>query len=361
MADQRIKRHVYLPGLAAFDTGHRKAAVMEMGHTGANNEFKPGTVFVDNIEAQRAVRAHYEERHASVMDKLLAGNLTIPQKQQLQREYRGLSSAIRNVRVVQPGMAPYNNRENGPADVLFVKGHGSPRNPNSITTVATPVDEDEHHPPGLFEQATKVNIKRGYKMTHTAQDIGTAVHNIANSVNSPGLDVRLTSCGSAGTVSRDHVAIGPRNLAQTFAGQVSATLDAQHADPRVRVSGFQGDSNSTLPSRQGADDGFVTKIKEKPENPNNLHHFVDAMERQTAKLGPLHEALEPIKQPLREVAVATRLKANLPMPPIASLGVAPAMHANMRPFTKIVTTDNVNTQRVATGTRTAALTPIDRH
>ncbi|MCB1735621.1 MAG: hypothetical protein H6981_02935 [Gammaproteobacteria bacterium] len=364
--DTRAKRHVYLPGLSAFDTNHRSAALHEMGFSG-NNEFRPGSVFVDTVEAQTMVRTRYQLRHTEVMDTLLKGGLSNRKKLSLQREYRALSSAIHNVHVVNPDAGGFNNQDNRNPDVLFVKGHGSPNNPNAISTRATPVDmrytfdpqTDQHTP---FEHQTTVRMQRGFKVRHTATEIGTNIHNIFKSIDSPGLDVRMTSCGSGGTVSRDDVDTRQRDLTQTFAGQVSGQLDTLQTDQRVRVSGYQGDSNSSLPSRHGGGpDGFTTKLKQRTENLQRHDRFQNAVERQTAKLGPLTQQLESIKQPLRDMEVGNAMRQLAPAPQPESMGVSDTLRQRMRAFTKITTTDAVNVRQVAIGPRMNARTPIPRN
>jgi hypothetical protein len=314
-------------------------------------------VFVDNAETQAMLEQTYRLRHTKVLDKLLRGGLHPDKKAKLQREYRGLQSAIDNIHVVNPNAQGRDNQENRPGDVLYVKGHGSAKNPDAISTLATPVDEAFLEPPGLFERTTTVRVQRGFKMKHSAQEIGTAVHHIANAVDSPGLYVRLTSCGSAGTPSRKAVDINPPDLSQTFAGKVAAQLNTLHTDPRVHVSGFQGDSNSTFPLSSGTGDGFVTKIKQGKDQPER---FLNAIERQTTKQGPLRERNEPRKRPLRELKLGEKLKNDHPAPAMAALGVPPVMQQRMQSVTRITVTDRVDTQRVAVGPRANALVYVRR-
>jgi len=354
---RRAKRHAYLPGLAAFDPSHRRAATMEMGHQGANNEFQAGSIFVDTPEAQAHVMESYSVRHQAVLSRLLQGGMGDVQKRKLQREYRGLRSAMQNVYVIDPNAVAGNNQDAGPADVLFVKGHGNPRNPHSISTKVTPVSQSLELQPGVFEQPTTLRVKRGFKVTHTAQEVARSVHRIAAAVDSPGLDVRITSCGSGGTVSRDEVAVHARDLTQTFAGQVSHHLDQFQADARVQVSGYQGDSNSSLPRNQ-AGDGFVTSIKQRPGNIPHPERFFNAMDRQQAKLGPLNLATRQRERPLRDLQVGQQVRQQFPapiMPPVSQ-----ALGQRVQAVTRITVGTDQEMQMVATGSRAAARVTVPR-
>lgn len=353
------RRHAYLPGLAAFDENHSTAALKEIGFAGPGNH-APGTLFVDNQEAHDALTARMQVRHTQVLDKLLAGNLAAPKKAALQAEYRLLRDTMNNVRVV--GQAAVGGGGGvGPADILFVKGHGSPRNPDAISTEVAPVHVGLQMPQGVFPNPTDIQVKRGFKMKHSAQEIARAVHSIAgNSLRTPALDVRITSCGSGGTASRDSVNIHQPDLTQTFAGQVSRHLDYLYSPQGVQVSGFQGDVNSTFPSQHMGGSGFVTRIRQKDDT--DLA-FTNAVERQAAKVGQanLNERMEPVKRPLRDVEVGNILKQQHPMPAIGALGPVNArMQPRLKPFTKITAADTVDTRRAALVPRDEAIVPIPR-
>jgi hypothetical protein len=353
------RRHAYLPGLAAFDKNHSKAALKEIRYAGPNNEYTPGSVFVDSQEARNAVFEQYDNKFTKVWDKLRAGNLAPARLQHLRSKAAFLKATMQNIQVVNPNAAGFNNQAARAPDLLFVKGHGSATNPHSISTESAPVETAVPWPAGPeFQHPTTVRIKRGFKVDHTALEIGDTVQHIANAVNSPGLDVRITSCGSAGTVSREFSSVLPRNMAETFAGQVSARLDSQHADPRIRVSGFQGDTNATFPTANAPGDGFTTKIKQKADSDNR---FFDAIERQTAKLGPLTERSVPRKRPLQNPQLEQQIHQLMPAPSIGAMAFSPALAQRVRTFNKIQVSDAVDRERVAIGPRANALITVNRN
>ncbi len=330
-----------------------------MGFQGDNNQFEAGSIFVDTVEARDALRTRYQLRHTEVLDTLLQGGLTENQKTKLQREYRGLRSAINNVNIINPDAEGFNNQQNRAPDILFVKGHGNPNNANSISTVMTPIDERVQNIDG---NQTDMRIKRGFRATHTAEEIGTSINNISQSVNSPGLDVRITSCGSGGTVSRDDVQIQPRDLTQTFAGQVSSQLDELGADPRINVSGYQGDTNSTHPSVNRPLDGFTTKIKQRTANLDNSGLFQNAIDRQTATLGALTEVMEPIKTRVHnqdDINVVEQHN-DFQLSQANTFGMSHALQQRIQTFTKITTTNPQQQHMVAYGPRMRARIQIPR-
>lgn len=355
---RRARRHVYLPGFSAFDTAHRKAATMEMGHQGEAEEFRPGAVFVDTPQARQHALAAFEQRRDSVVQRLSDFGVQGADRAKLRREYRGLRAAARDIRVIDPQAQGFGNQDAGPADLLFVKGHGNPRNPNSISTRATPVNMALDLAPGdLGPRPSKLRVKRGFKAVHPFDEVAQSVHHIAAAVDSPGLDVRITSCGSGGTVSREDVAPQQRDLTQTFAGQVSAHLDQLQTDPRVRVSGYQGDSNSSLPRTQGGD-GFVTTIKQLPENAAAPERFVNAMERQQARLGPLTETTKHREIAMPDSPARQQILQQIPAP--APLQVSPALAQRAQVYTRVTVATDQDIQMVASGPRAAARVSIPR-
>jgi hypothetical protein len=349
----QAKRHAYLPGLAAYDKSHSKSAVQEINYAGPHQQ-QPGKLFVDSTQARDALVDRLTVRHTKVMDKLLAGNLGPTKTAALQEKYRQLRHAMNNVHVVGNALGGGH-----PADTLFVKGHGSPKRPGSITTLTAPVNVSMLAPDGIFPNPTKVQMKRGFKMQHTAQEIANAVSQIGLDLQTPAMDVRITSCGSGGLVSRAPVA-PPFNPGQTFAGRVSAALDAMNVPRGIQVSGFQGDTNSTFPSRNMGGSGFTTALKQKDD-----HHasFALAVQRQTAKVGQgnIDVRLEPVKRPLRDFQLGQDLRQAAPMPPIGVLGpLSPALQGAVQPYTKVETMDQVRKKRVAVVPRDATMVTIPR-
>ena len=273
MNNRTPKRHVYLPGLSAFDDSHQKAAAFELnqGPKGPTaNTHVAGSVFFDTVEAKRAAKLDFSRRAYGIRKKLARGGHSANATAKLQRELSGMTHAIRNSHVIDrntlnPGRP---HADNQASDILFVKGHGNPNNADSISTRTTPESADYDVNAGHFGFTSdmEVSVKRGHKTRHTAHDIAQKVKNINGMLESPGLDVRITSCGSAGGVSST---VDPHSdmyrYYNSFAGSVSHQLDDMHANREITVSGYIGDSNSSHPRTQTSD-GFVSQIKKKGNN-----------------------------------------------------------------------------------------------
>ena len=338
--ERRIKRHVYLPGLSAYDSIHRRAATMEMGFQGTSQEFKAGSIFVDTQEARSAVIQKMQERHWHVQQKLLKGDLGLEEKRLFQREYRGLKAAMTNVHVIDSRSRGFNNQEQRDRDILFVKGHGGANRPDSITSRVTPVSRrrtfqsnETVGDTGIhYDRETKLEIKRGFNVEHTSEEIAVSIHNIAASIDSPGLDVRITSCGSAGTASRDENSPRSQNLFQTFAGKVSTHLDKLKTDRRVEISGYQGDTNSSLPQPGQRLDSYITKIKQKQPRVRLFQH---AKRNQEQRFGFTMDTEQIDRsRPVRQ-NVKTWMEQRFPAPQSQSIGTSNSLLQRMQAFTKV--------------------------
>ena len=339
--ERRIKRHVYLPGLSAYDSIHRRAATMEMGFQGTSQEFKAGSIFVDTQEARTAVMQKMQERHWHVQQKLLKGGLGLEEKRLFQREYRGLKAAMTNVHVINPRSRGFNNQEQRDRDILFVKGHGGANRPDSITSRVTPVSRrrtfqsnETVGDTGIhYDRETKLDIKRGFNVEHTSEEIAVSIHNIAASIDSPGLDVRITSCGSAGTASRDENSPHSQNLFQTFAGKVSTHLDKLRTDRRVEISGYQGDTNSSLPQPGQRLDSYITKIKQRRPRIGPFQHAIRNQEKRFGFTMDTERINRP--NPRVNLNVKTWLEQTFPAPQPQSIGTSDSLRGRMQPFTKV--------------------------
>ncbi len=345
MNPRTSRTHVYLPGLAAHDTSHGRAAFEELNKTGVT----AGSIFVDTVEAQAVMRARYVSHIDSKLNSSRAlAKLSTRELRSLREQRRNAHNAVR---VINHGAraAPGNNAlDSGPADVLWVKGHGNANNANSISTrVEYQVDQNTIHDGPTQRNLT---VKRGYKQVHTADQIANSVRHITAMLKPPaplnqapeahGLDVRISSCGSAGTVRRDPVGGVVPPEPPNFAKSVSSALDAQGANPRIRVSGFIGDTNSSHPVRGQ----FRTKVKQRVKQAAVTPAMENAFTRLRAKARVAPDARQaPIKHRVNPNAVGVhRLGVPIqgmmnhlaPRIPVRR-SVSAALRATVQPFTKI--------------------------
>ncbi len=367
MNPRTSKTHVYLPGLAAHDTSHGRAAFEEMNKAGVS----AGSIFVDTAEAQTVMRTRYAEHIAA---RMTAPGLSVRQRISLREQQRNAHDAVKVVNH-QVRAAPGNNGlENGPADVLWVKGHGSATNPNSISTrVEYQVDQGQVQDGPTQRTLT---VRRGYRQTHTADQVATSIRHISamlkpntameDAAPAHAMDVRISSCGSAGTFRRDPVGGVVPATPPNFAQSVSNSLDTQGANPRIRVSGFIGDSNSSHPSAGGV---FTTKLKQRTDQAAPTNAFAYAHTRMQAKAGVAPNLRTvPIKRRVNPNAIAAHplgapiqgfmntLAPRLPKRPTISA----ALRATAQPFTKIELTAAAERKPAATVPRASARVPIAR-
>jgi len=392
-------RHAYLPGLAAYDANHSLSAFKEISYRGKHGNHIAGSLFVDSVDAQAQVRNRLGARQVVVQQNLAA---VAPVSQQLRqfpkdgygryspqvaaqlgelhnmrkslmRENADLTHAQGNIQVLNqlvPQQQPVVAGKK--SDILFVKGHGSAENSDQISTVSYPVDTSGNVPAatGLFAQDSRVRVQRGFKAYHSFGEIAGAVTTIAGSVQTPGLDVRITSCGGAGTVSRQPLA-NPMVPNTTFAGKVSEELDARQVNRAITVSGYQGDSNRTFPSDRAPGDGYLTTVKQGDSTPSQ---FESAKGRFRARVGQLAIERVRVKNSIKPSQVRERaalldyMTAGSPQPVAAPMpvlgatfpGMPPALRAKVRGVTKLTQTSNQNQQFVALGPRSKARVQFQR-
>lgn len=354
MNPRTVKTHVYLPGLSAHDSSHGRAAFEELNKANVTS----GNIFVDTQEAQTVMRARYR---SLINDRLTSNvNLSVRDRINLREQQANVDA---RVQVINPQVAPVpgvNQPNNGPADILWVKGHGSAQNANSIST-RVEYQKDQ----GYLPTGGKLTVRRGYRQSHTATDIATSVRRISAMITpqtqSDGLDVRISSCGSAGTFRRDPLG-GVVPVQPSFVGSVSAALDTQGANPRIQVSGFRGDSNSSHPT--GGQ--FITKIKQKAKSANPTQGFTNAFTRmqvatQTVpqvglvpvidKIGPNHP-----RRARLDNDVINHLAPRIP----ARLSISPQLRATIQPYTKVEVRNGL-TKPQASVPRSSARVPVPRN
>jgi len=243
-APKKRRVHVYLPGLAAFDENHTKAALLEMNQPNTST----GTIFVESKAAKKSAKLKISDFARK----------------------KGFDSP--KIKVISSDLSPIEKNPSGPralgqseaGDILVVKTHGSPKNKKSVMTRVTLKEESvflDEETEGIPANA-EVSLTHKFEIRHTAKRIAKSVNGIAKMLSAESLDVRLTSCGSAGTVDSE---AGKRkgSLSQSFAGQVSHELDELDAAEGVKVSGFLGDANSTFPVSHHRSKTFVTKVRQR--------------------------------------------------------------------------------------------------
>ncbi len=344
MNNRTPKRHVYLPGLSAFDSSHQKAAAYELfqGPNGPTaNSHDAGSVFFDTVEAKRAAKLDFSRRAYDIRKRMARGGHSANAMAKMQRELSGMTHAVRNSHVidntaVNPGVP---HADTQASDILFVKGHGNPNRDYSITSRTTGNSGDYTVQGGNlgFNADTDVSVSRGHKASHNAQSIAQKVKNINGMLESPGLDVRITSCGSAGGVSStvDPISDNYRYY-NSFAGSVSHALDDMHANREITVSCYIGESNSSHP-RTPVSDGFVSQVKQKGDNATfqqRRQNFLNrvgagnAVDSQRPK--QVSSTDDNLIQQMEQVVSAPN------QPPVSD-----ALQCSMRAYTKVKTSDQM--------------------
>lgn len=293
------QRHALLSGLSAFDPNHSFAAAMELrAHKASpNSKYAPGHIFVESEEARQSVVA--------LLTKKKTNN-------QNATEVTNIDHALSHIQVIGKQQ---NLGSGSDKDKLYVKGHGSPKNKDTISTTTITRKKEQ----SIFQES-------GFKQTHTAKQIAQNVEAVRGDLGANKLDIRMTSCGSAGGYTKNvdqltqKVSFAPVDKANTFAGNLQQELDTLRANAHT-VHGYRGDANSSFPSTRGQlvqtthfrttvkDDGSTHQITELP----NL--FQQHAEPQTVD--------RPVK---RKVPANTLQTKNLtpPQPPVLPQSVEQA-------------------------------------
>lgn len=221
------QRHAFLPGLAAFDPNHAFAAALELrAHkTDQSAKYGPGHLFVESDLAKQSVTSLLTAKRQATQNVA---------------EQADIDHALSHIHVLgQQAQGPLGSGTGG--DKLYVKGHGSPKNPDSISTVTKSRKKEQG-----------VTLESGFKQVHSADQIAQGVNRVFGDLGADKLDVRLTSCGGAGghvkaiDAESGLVSFAPRDKGDTFGGKVQAKLDELRADT-FKVHAYRGDANTTFP------------------------------------------------------------------------------------------------------------------
>ncbi|MCP5141740.1 MAG: hypothetical protein H6926_09050 [Chromatiales bacterium] len=226
-------RHAYLHSTLAGETEHVVAAATELRAHKNKQGVQAGHLFVDSAQAKNTTKTILFEE----MGKLRAGKTwnQFTQDARAFAKYQNLKHAAANLVDLSDQNA--NIQFRGPQDKLYVKGHGSATNSESISTIA--------RTNAPFGQRS---VKESLTIRHQIRDVASGVMNVGEKLGQDHLDVRLTSCGSGGGLTFDPQGIRP-SPGGSAAGRLKHELSHRDANVTYDVHGYQGSSNSTNPVR----------------------------------------------------------------------------------------------------------------
>lgn len=243
-------RHAYLHSATAGETEHVVAAALELRAHKTKQDVQAGHLFVDSRQALHTTRnILYSE-----MGKL-QGRRSMAELRQNTRDfakYQDLSHAARHLVDLSDQNA--NPQLTSSQDKLYVKGHGSPNVNRGITAQART----------LQVGANRTFVKESLSVRHQMRDVAEGVGHVADKLGQRALQVRLTSCGSAGGyeyhTDDDTIRETQRPSAATRLKQELLRHGGAHD---FEVMGYRGSANSTNPTRIPDEPGrhFMTKVK----------------------------------------------------------------------------------------------------
>jgi len=266
MNPNRRHRHAYLHSTLAGESEHVLAAAQELRAHKNKQDVAAGHLFVDSAQAAHATRQILNAE----MGRLWGGQPNAWQQlsQNDQNKYRNLYHASQHLIDLSDPQAAV--ALSGPLDKLYVKGHGSARNDQGISTIAR-----------TKTQQGQEWVKEALTIRHRMADVAQGVSGVADKLGQQTLDVRLTSCGSAGGYAFDEQTntINPTG-GTGAAGRLKQELQGLGGQRRYFVKGYRGSANSTNPARFGNERHFQTSVK--------LHNFGDQAYQQVA-FGPIDQ------------------------------------------------------------------------
>lgn len=266
MNQNQRHRHAYLHNTLAGESEHVVAAALELRAHKNKQGVAAGHLFVDSAQAAQTTRSIL----TAEMGKLWGGqaNTWNQVSQQNQNKYRDLYHAHQNLIDLSDQNAVL--AFSGPQDKLYVKGHGSPRNPDSISTIAR-----------TKTQQGQEFVKEALSIRHDMRDVAQGVHNVADKLGHQTLDVRLTSCGSGGGYEFDDQTdtINPSG-GTGAAGRLKQELQGLGGQHVFFVKGYRGSSNTTNPANIDGGRHFRTNVK--------MHNYGDQTYQQVG-FGPIDQ------------------------------------------------------------------------
>lgn len=289
-------RHAYLHDTLAGETEHVVAAATELRAHKNKQGVQAGHLFVDSAQAKNTTKTILFEE----MGKLRAGKTWNQFTQDVRafQKYQNLKHAAAHLVDLSDQNA--NVQLRGPQDKLYVKGHGSATNDQSISTIVRSTTP--------FGQRS---VKESLSVRHQIRDVATGVMNVGDKLGQEHLDVRLTSCGSGGGLTFDTQdnTIKPTG-GRGAAGRLSNELLHRDANMTYTVHGYRGSSNSTNPARfPQIGHHFKTTVK---------FHNLDHQNPQQIPMQPFIDAFGPNIGQNPGLGIATRK-----VPILQSSSVAP--------------------------------------
>ena len=240
-------RHAYLHSTLAGESEHVVAAATELRAHKNKPGVQAGHLFVDSAQARDTTKTILFEE----MGKLRAGKTWAQFTQNARdfQKYQNLKHAAANLVDLSDPNANVHLR--GPQDKLYVKGHGSPTNNQSISSIAR-----------TTSQHGQEFVKESLSVRHDIRDVASGVMRAGEKLGQEHLDVRLTSCGSGGGYEFDTANNTIKRTGGTgAAGALSRELLHRDANTTYSVHGYRGSSNSTNPVGPQNARHFQTSVK----------------------------------------------------------------------------------------------------